>query len=437
MRDQKHMKKKHILWIGLWLTALAGCSGEPYVGELPDDDSDYLEEPIPIILGLGVPSYDILTRGSGAFENTIDEGSKELWEKAQFYVYAFNKNPETDLRTSWSAGNEDACLLDGNRTLKEKNMGGKEIRVNIENTSLMPFWPDENELKVYYNTKQTSWPYNFFAYYIDDSPAILHREKDRIYFEVKVDGRRDFMSSMAELTEDQIQKLSSNPNKQKVIERSYSAYSANRGVNPVFRFKHHLSRLRFKIYPGGKGTPNAGEDEDISYGKDLIVRSIEIFSRINGEFTVAVNDPLSKDLEKPKLGLIFKEEDPQLLTLKEENGDALREEGYSVEMAEGDEDKPVYDRTSVQVGGSILIAPDTSYKILVHLEDQKNGREEDKILEYELTPPSAKMFEAGRMYTIRLAIYSLSEIEVGVEAGKWGDGGSIELNPDEEWEEHL
>ena len=44
------------------------------MGELPEDDDAPLTENIPIVLGFGVSSFDILTRGSGAVESGTNFG---------------------------------------------------------------------------------------------------------------------------------------------------------------------------------------------------------------------------------------------------------------------------------------------------------------------------------------------------------------------------
>ena len=418
MKVRIDMKKAYFLWIIIWMMTFVGCSGETYVGELPDNDDILLTEPIPIVIGLGVPSYQVLARGSGPFENTLDEETKNLWENAQFFVYAFKKGADTDLRTTWSESTEDVCLLDGNRTLKEQNSGGKETRVNIDNTSLMPFWPDNDELKVYYNTKHTDWPYNFFAYYVDDSPVTVHREKDRIYLDVKADGRIDFMSAMAEPTDDQLKKFEGSSSKDKIFRCIYSAYSANKGLDPVFRFKHHMARFRFVIYSG---------ESDVNKVPDIVLKGIDLMAKVNGEFTVAVSDPLTQDPEKPRLGLVFKEEqDEQALSLRESDNTDLKE--YRVKLPDPSSDKTLFQQTSVYVGGSLLLPPQTTYRMKVYFVG--DGETEDKPLEYDIAPPSPyTMFEAGMLYTVRIAIYSLSKIEIeGVSAGKWGEGGESDLN---------
>ena len=90
-RGQTYIGVRQVLWVGLCMLLLCGCSRGTYVGELPEDDDAPLTENIPIVLGFGVSSFDILTRGSGAVESGTN---LEFWKNAKFYVYAFNKNVE-------------------------------------------------------------------------------------------------------------------------------------------------------------------------------------------------------------------------------------------------------------------------------------------------------------------------------------------------------
>ena len=302
------------------------------MGELPEDDDAPLMENIPIVLGFGVSSFDILTRGSGAVESGTN---LEFWKNAKFYVYAFNQNVETDLSVRWSEANEDICLLDANRLSEDGGQSsshGKEVRVKVDNSNLMPFFPDDKtgSQDIYYNMKHTDWPYNFFSYYLDDldlTQLQCVREKNRIYYDVELDGRRDFMSSVADpkLQED---KYANNPYKQKIMDRAYSAYSASHGLNPVFSFQHHLVRLRFVICKpeGGGSVP--------PIDKSLVVKKVSVKSKVRGRFTVAVNDLKAKD----DVGLSFNREDyaseeayansEDYLYLLKKNGEEIGSDGW-------------------------------------------------------------------------------------------------------------
>lgn len=379
-RGQTYIGVRQVLWVGLCMLLLCGCSRGTYVGELPEDDDAPLTENIPIVLGFGVSSFDILTRGSGAVESGTN---LEFWKNAKFYVYAFNKNVETDLSVRWSEANEDICLLDANRLSEDGGQSsshGKEVRVKVDNSNLMPFFPDDKtgSQDIYYNMKHTDWPYNFFAYYLDDldlTQLQCVREKNRIYYDVELDGRRDFMSSVAnpKLQED---KYANNPYKQKIMDRAYSAYSASHGLNPVFSFQHHLVRLRFVIC-----RPEEGGSVP-SINESLVVKKVSVKSKVRGRFTVAANDIDADDAGKPHVGLSFNREDyaseeayansEDYLYLLKKNGEEIGSDGWCrvidckkySELSAEDKKKPSFlgkEDENDNSGASLLLAPATTY----------------------------------------------------------------------------
>ena len=378
-RGQTYIGVRQVLWVGLCMLLLCGCSRGTYVGELPEDDDAPLTENIPIVLGFGVSSFDILTRGSGAVESGTN---LEFWKNAKFYVYAFNKNVETDLSVRWSEANEDICLLDANRLSEDGGQSsshGKEVRVKVDNSNLMPFFPDDKtgSQDIYYNMKHTDWPYNFFAYYLDDldlTQLQCVREKNRIYYDVELDGRRDFMSSVAnpKLQED---KYANNPYKQKIMDRAYSAYSASHGLNPVFSFQHHLVRLRFVIC-----RPEEGGSVP-SINESLVVKKVSVKSKVRGRFTVAVNDIDADDAGKTHVGLSFNREDyaseeayansEDYLYLLKKNGEEIGSDGWCrvidckkySELSAEDKKKPSFlgkEDENDNSGASLLLVPATT-----------------------------------------------------------------------------
>lgn len=425
---------------------LLNCSRDTYVGELPTDDDAPLLEPVPIILSLGMSDFEILTRGSGEVNNGNDA---DFWDKVRFYVYAFNKDTQTDLSKPWSEGNVDNCLLDGHRNGGSSvpvSDHGKEVGVKKEDSNLMLFYPDKESQEIYYNMNHTDWPYNFFAYYLDDWSGECHREKDRIYYDVELDGRRDFMSAMAN-PDAQKDKYEGNPYRDKIMSRAFSAYSANHGLNPVFQFEHHLVLLRFVVCrPGaGQGGTNIPELDPT-----LTVLKVELNTKTKGRFTVAVNDPDPKDATKPKRGITFDNDTYQYLELKKKNGDRISDAGWCL-VAEcpiyeniTDEDKKYYryildkdknnDRDS---GTSLLVSPDEKYVAKVYLSEEKgldNPMYTD--IEVELKNPNDNgVFSAGKAYTIYLTVNSLSDIDSNIEAGEWANGGDVHLDPDGEFKE--
>lgn len=424
------------------------------MGELPEDDDAPLTENIPIVLGFGVSSFDILTRGSGAVESGTN---LEFWKNAKFYVYAFNKNVETDLSVRWSEANEDICLLDANRLSEDGGQSsshGKEVRVKVDNSNLMPFFPDDKtgSQDIYYNMKHTDWPYNFFAYYLDDldlTQLQCVREKNRIYYDVELDGRRDFMSSVAnpKLQED---KYANNPYKQKIMDRAYSAYSASHGLNPVFSFQHHLVRLRFVIC-----RPEEGGSVP-SINESLVVKKVSVKSKVRGRFTVAVNDIDADDAGKPHVGLSFNREDyaseeayansEDYLYLLKKNGEEIGSDGWCrvidckkySELSAEDKKKPSFlgkEDENDNSGASLLLAPATTYSARIFLDEDKSSALGTKYVDVDLEPSGETGFVAGGAYVIYLTINSLSSVDANVEAGEWTNGGDIHISPDDEYKD--
>ena len=444
-RGQTYIGVRQVLWVGLCMLLLCGCSRGTYVGELPEDDDAPLTENIPIVLGFGVSSFDILTRGSGAVESGTN---LEFWKNAKFYVYAFNKNVETDLSVRWSEANEDICLLDANRLSEDGGQSsshGKEVRVKVDNSNLMPFFPDDKtgSQDIYYNMKHTDWPYNFFAYYLDDldlTQLQCVREKNRIYYDVELDGRRDFMSSVAnpKLQED---KYANNPYKQKIMDRAYSAYSASHGLNPVFSFQHHLVRLRFVIC-----RPEEGGSVP-SINESLVVKKVSVKSKVRGRFTVAVNDIDADDAGKPHVGLSFNREDyaseeayansEDYLYLLKKNGEEIGSDGWCRVIAE-DKKKPSFlgkEDENDNSGASLLLAPATTYSARIFLDEDKSSALGTKYVDVDLEPSGETGFVAGGAYVIYLTINSLSSVDANVEAGEWTNGGDIHISPDDEYKD--
>ncbi len=453
-RGQTYIGVRQVLWVGLCMLLLCGWSRGTYVGELPEDDDAPLTENIPIVLGFGVSSFDILTRGSGAVESGTN---LEFWKNAKFYVYAFNKNVETDLSVRWSEANEDICLLDANRLSEDGGQSsshGKEVRVKVDNSNLMPFFPDDKtgSQDIYYNMKHTDWPYNFFAYYLDDldlTQLQCVREKNRIYYDVELDGRRDFMSSVAnpKLQED---KYANNPYKQKIMDRAYSAYSASHGLNPVFSFQHHLVRLRFVIC-----RPEEGGSVP-SINESLVVKKVSVKSKVRGRFTVAVNDIDADDAGKPHVGLSFNREDyaseeayansEDYLYLLKKNGEEIGSDGWCrvidckkySELSAEDKKKPSFlgkEDENDNSGASLLLAPATTYSARIFLDEDKSSDPGHGFVDVDLEPGGGVGFVAGGAYVIYLTINSLSDIKPNVEIGEWTPGGETILDPDGEFED--
>ena len=112
----------HIVFIG----AVLACSDHSYRG---DADAGVVEEElVPVMVVVGEPDHLIVTP-SGKGQGAIDSDTKEAWEDASIYVFAFKR----DLQTSFSVtSQEDSewCLLDGSGD-EMGSLAGKKARIGM------------------------------------------------------------------------------------------------------------------------------------------------------------------------------------------------------------------------------------------------------------------------------------------------------------------
>lgn len=452
------MKRIHILLFLVCEVVMASCSSTTYTGEedIQKPDVGYEQEPVPVTLAIGNTAYTAETRSSGAFGSLSDKDNSEAdiiqWKNARFYVYAFAKGENVDLSTCWDDPknvDEEICLIDATRPGKKEvtektralaDIRGKETYIEQDGYAYL-YWnkmSDENDSPIYYNTVNREKPYNFFAYYVDDAVVgDFRREHDRIYFDVTINGQQDLMSSMAEPTKSQIEKLKAHPNKEKILENAFSAYSGNYDLAPVFVFKHHLTCLNFEIYPAG----------DLKDGADsepyhLEICSIAVTNPVTkGVFTVATNDP-----EKHPLGIDFTSYNqdsnptPIIVQKKYAKDGEIKFDTTTGDLSESvafwEEDKKeleYYKRHGQALDGTVLLAPQSLYKAEITLRDLDGslGGYEGETFEIEIMPPlGSETFEEGKCYTIRLGIFGRQRIESNVSISEWKPGGDIEFKPE-------
>lgn len=397
----------------LSLGVAMACSDDSYRGSA---DAEWVEEElVPVMVVVGDPDHLIVSpetpetpegKGSGA----VDNDSEDAWQDASIYVYAFKRDLQSDFRMTSMEGN-GWCLVDG-ATDEVGSLAGKRARIG----RLDAYVTWEGAVRsIYY--PQGNTPYDFYAYYIDDIEVTqeqITRTEEAVQLEVEIDGSQDLMTSKAELTDEQLYREDfTDEQRLDVMNYSYSSYTAKLNIQPVLYFKHHLSRLRFEIYPG----------REVANG--VYVDSITVCSRTKAVFTVAAKAENS-------MGADFSADSTyKRLALREEDGSRLRRDFYHTNYT-GDFNLPLYERDGVQVGGSLLVAPDTQYEAHIYLKEQR--KEGGVTYTYENIVPltcNEGRFEPGKQYTVRIGIYGMMEVDVGVEVVPWGYGGSLVIDGEE------
>ena len=82
------------------------------------------------------------------------------------------------------------------------------------------------------------------------------------------------------------------------------------------------------------------------------------------------------------------------------------------------------------------MAPDTQYEAHIYLKERGKGNS-SMVYTYENVVPitcNEGVFEAGKQYTVRIGVYGMMEVDVGVEIVPWGYGGSITIDQEDRYE---
>lgn len=424
----------HAILLLAALMAVYGC-GNLYTGDevpsLPDtpDNPDGPEHPleyeeVPVMLTFTDPSYTVFTRGQGSFDDKSTVLGNRNWSNARFYVYAFRSDNPTGMTFATTRKDDkEICLIDGSTQSTPDMQHGRLARLNENDGGAFFSWIDDSE-PLYYSSLGQINPFNFFAYYIDDAIAgNFQRTAEDIRFDVEIDGTQDLLGSVASPTAEQlanIEALTDENERNNVKKYLYSTYTAHRNFHPVLAMKHYMSRLKFQMFPGGK-------ENDSIY-----VQSVKIESLTKGTFTVAAKDTATIGVHFPNDGA------KKDLILCDTTGLPLQRDSFLVQMTEADKlESSVYNRHHVKLGeDALLVVPAESYKLTIELMQcyADGRRNETYIAEYKaLTVPGG--FKPGTQYTIRIAVFGLEEIEVNVVVTPWADGGNVDLDPDDFFEQ--
>lgn len=397
------MKHRNLILAILCSSVLLACTDKAWEG-LTDEQYDDLDMgvPVPVVITMG-SLQNGYTKGTGA----VDAEDGKLWKDVDVYVYAFKKDAESYSRPA-SDNNQDT-LVDASLDDPESALGRK---AKYEGLDGYITWENARQDAYYPLGKE---PYDFFAYYLDDAEvdaSSVTRSGTSVSFPVEIDGSRDLMTAHAEFSREQVAGRGFSEDEILLLEQySFSSWTARRNVNPVLQFKHHLTRLRFEIYPGLPGS------------NEVYVNEVRVKSKTSAQFTVASSDPSQMGLD---FGISSTRSD---LFLCEQDGFPLKQDTYHTQY-EGDYSIPIFERQGVQVGGTILVAPDTSYEIALTNYEAKI---EKVVHPLPFTISLAEGFKPGHQYVVKMAIYEMMSVDITVDVEPWGTGGYIIIDQEDEY----
>lgn len=388
----------------LALNMMAGCVDRSYAGMEDEDIFDDTTEPIPVKVHIG-SAETIVSKGSGVM------GDSREWQGAKFFVYAFNN----DMLSTYNVKSKDdssRCLIDGSKDVPGSS-AGKEAYMS--QTSNIVSWSGPDDRVYYPFGSESGIIYDFFAYYVDDveiEEDDISRTEDRIVIRVEIDGSQDLMSSKARVLEDQLAGFLDEKERLYMEHYCYSYYAARKGIDPVFVFKHHLTKLDFMMTPA----------YNITGKRKVNVKKIEVRTMYRAQFTVA--DKVNKD----NMGLVFDEKDYANLALRDEGADGLTEGKYVFETLP----TPSSRGTAIPVGLSILVAPDARYEVYAYMtEEFEDGtvKEYDEPLRMDITHKEG--FQAGNGYKVNISVYGATRLDASVSLEDWNSGGKVTIDDEE------
>lgn len=462
--------------------------------EPPTNDEDVNIDKTSILLYTSNPAYfsvvsdtrgSVGTRGTGAFEpmETVAY-NRDKYLNSKFHIFAFRAYNDADpnggqgvlteepsmsryrYAQDASGGNMDeyntSCLLDG----PEYKLGMPFKFEPDQFIGTMNVLTKDYPEDIYYSYRYQDVGYNFFGYFVDDLDLTNYtREKDKISYDIEIDGYQDVLvgaaktplteadfaeggiyEKAARLTEEEKQKILNIPG-------NYSTFAAHRNVHPVVNMKHQLTMLKFFAYPGA------------SSAKDVVIKDISVMTLTKGTLTVA-----SRNIDDCKL--VFKPENEVDVLQKavklgeyqketDESGEThnvygkiipkLRDEGYQVEWKDewADNESQVVpgvthvpttklkmDEASVELGAGLLVAPQESYVVtLTYLfPDGPYGEMKEHKTVYKITPAKKEgeqaSFEKGLLYNVKIGVYGLEKIQISGSVDGWGKGEDIDIDQD-------
>ena len=419
-----------------------------YMEEEPTPDVVHAENDedgrVPIVPTMTEPQYDIITRGSGAFEPY--EIDKEKWKQAKFHTYAFlgsnifsQSDPEGVIDYN-SRNDTTKCLL-----------WDQIMKITNDDMNVQFFDANDNRMTRYYNWQHQNWKYNFFTFYADDldvskAEAVSNKE---IQVNFDIDGTQDIMHAVGYHSKEELDaalnKLTNDEDKplqQYGNELLYSTMSGHRGIHPRFNINHLLTRLDFKIK--GANPKSSNTDTIKNTFQKMIVKEVLISVPTSATLTIAKDDWSDSTIYKADL----------------ENNNVIKFSGPSKDLKLGMFYKPAHDyfkwlitdstyvekygnnqpqfhistTDELDLGEAILLPPSDVFVVKLKTDmldlpanispsDTIGSLVGDKIkkmgdITYNVRFPNGT-FKAGHAYTVIISIYGPQNIEGSVISSPW------------------
>ena len=387
------MRKLYVYVAMFAIGTMAACQKNTDV--VPQDDNNVViddNSKVAVELGVSGINLDVNVTSKGA-------GAIDSWKQNALYVYAFDRTI-----TNFETGDAFIDNVQGTAPGEVSPVEDADT-VTVGKITLLNPNVGEGDEPFYYSGSTT---YDFYGYYIDDAALesaivenVLTPEKEatRIYIPFRIDGTQDLMIAKA----DQATDVARPAVTETVNEaNAYSAYAARRGVQPVLKFQHLLSRFMFEIAPGAASADG------------VTIDSIALESKVEGNLVVV----------GATRGIETVEAEPDTLNLPGIATSGVKTAKWQTGVAKEEQ-------TKTPVGTDLLVMPgETSYKLFVWMHKDTGATKVEPLIS-EVKFEAGTAFEAGKQYNVTITVYGLEEVEVTAHLTGWEDGGDITIDPDE------
>lgn len=394
------MKKLNLMALAAAAVALASCSqSDDIAGQSAENIADGL---VPIQLNVSNPYAASMTRGTGVVGGLTDDDN--IWKGEAVNIYMLKKG--TMEYAYFTEGTADAIYNDAQFDTPAEAVNTASGLATASDGSIKYYPPSGN--------------FDFWGYRLDDCRLGQKIETaESIVIPFTLDGSQDIMVGKAVPTAEQQANAT-----QQVLDRSYSAYAARNGVQPDITFKHLLTRLTFQAQAK---TASVCDQEQGVY-----IDAVRVKTVAGGELTVAYTDAAGISSYDQQIKFTG---DSVYLYLKD------RATASNTPLPELQSVLPTWNMTEnqgdkVRIGESLMIPAGEKYELLFYVHQSKpksNGgtpERVDYVLPYTLTTTTD--FQMGYSYNVLLTINGLEQINITATLEKWGDGGTISINPEDD-----
>jgi hypothetical protein len=426
---------------------VASCSSEDDIVMSPKPqpqpevqvvDPDTVPQPILVGMGgLAVSTAVSETRGTGTVGD-MTGSARNKWQSQHVKIFMLDKgtmNPTIfpDELNKPIYKNAD-FWTPGKPNTETPFQGVTDPLVGVVDSGIAR--PVDNRVR-YYPPRGNS---DFWGYRVDSCElAEPYQTDDAWKVDFKIDGSQDIMVARAIPSQEDIDSLGRTAGLDADANavnrtRAYSGFAARHGIHPSMTFRHKLARLAFQIRPM--------LDKTVDPVKGITVDSISVASWSKGTLTIAkLNDPdgelqnIEWDKSSDKRDTLYLKQraqdyDPTILT------DSLNLVKLQSLDLKGKTKKQLY-----PIGESLLVAPDTIYRIRVHLtqmiekyyDDPTDLKAQDYWYDDYITLPNNAPFLEGCSYKVNISLYGLETIKITTVLTGWNDVDEpIELQPEDE-----